>query len=50
MSLENRKLREVIDSIRQELGSKSKRLIEIQFEQEENIKARKKQAVELEEC
>jgi hypothetical protein len=35
MALENRKLREVIDSIRLELGLKSKKVIEMQFEIEE---------------
>ncbi len=50
MSLENRKLREVIDSLRAELGVKSKRLIELQFEQEELQKGRRKQTGELEEC
>jgi len=49
MSLENRKLREVIESLRQELSTKSKRLIELQFEQEELQKSRKRQQSEIEE-
>jgi predicted secreted protein len=49
MQLENRKLREVIESLRAEMGAKSKRLIELQFEMEEIQKARKRQAAEMEE-
>jgi len=49
MSLENRKLREVIESLRQELSVKSKRLIELQFEQEELHKSRKRYQTEIEE-
>ena len=49
MSLENRKLREVIESLRQELSVKSKRLLELQFEQEELQKSRKRNQTEIEE-
>ena len=49
MTIENKKLREVIDSLRLELSQKSKRLIEIQFENDELQKNKKKACLEVEE-
>ena len=49
MVTENRKLREMIDGLRVEISTKSKRVIEMQFEVEELQKTKKKQMVEVEE-
>ena len=49
MLIENRKLREIIDSLRLETSQKSKRVIEMQFELEELAKYKKKSLVEIEE-
>jgi hypothetical protein len=49
-SLENGKLRELIESLRLELTQKSKRLIELQFEVEELLKMKKRMGNELEEA
>lgn len=50
VALENRKLREVIESLRAEVSMKSKRLIELQFDSEEVLKAKKKLQSELEDA
>ena len=49
MATENRKLREMIDSLRTEVSAKSKRVIELQFEVEELAKYKKKSIMEVEE-
>ncbi|TNV85022.1 hypothetical protein FGO68_gene17136 [Halteria grandinella] len=49
LSIENSKLRALIDSLRNELSLKSKRLIEMQFEFEEVSKQKKRLMVEMEE-
>ncbi|TNV85058.1 hypothetical protein FGO68_gene11920 [Halteria grandinella] len=49
LSIENSKLRTLIDSLRNELSLKSKRLIEMQFEFEEVSKQKKRVMVEMEE-
>ncbi len=49
MTLENTKLRGLIDALRHDLSAKSKRCIEMQFEVEELNKAKRKGALETEE-
>lgn len=49
MTLENTKLRGLIDTLRQDLSAKSKRCIEMQFEVEELNKVKRKGAIETEE-
>lgn len=49
MTLENKKLREIIDQLRSEMSIKSKRVIELQFEIEELHKFKKKSISEVEE-
>ncbi len=49
LGMENRRLREVIDGMRQEMSGKQKRLIELQFEYEELSKSKKRLQGEMEE-
>lgn len=49
MTTENTKLRTLIDTLRQDLSLKSKRVIELSFEVEEINKAKRKSAIEVEE-
>ena len=46
---ENKKLRDLIDGLRVDINSKSKRCIELQFECEELQKYKKKSVIEIEE-
>jgi len=49
MALENNKLREIIESLRTEVSTKGKRLIEIQFEMEELSRGKRRHQAEAEE-